>query len=181
MSAPDRGQFVENGQTWLALTAAALPISTAYEWCVQANCGAVVLFSGTIRDHSEGRDGVQFLTYEAYEEQAVPKMKEIAEQLRLRWPSVGRIVLHHRIGRIDVGESSVIVVVSSPHRPDAFEAARFGIDALKSTVPIWKHEVWDAGADWGTGAHDLVRASAVGSKPSDSSPSDSSPTQEDSI
>ena len=174
MSAPDIGQFVENGQTWLALTTAALPISTAYEWCIQANCGAVVLFSGTIRDHSEGRDGVKYLTYEAYEEQAVPKMKEISEQIRLRWPSLGRIVLHHRTGRIAVGESSVIVVVSSPHRADAFESARFAIDALKSTVPIWKHEVWDAGADWGTGAHDLVRASTVGSIPSDSTP-----TQED--
>ena len=174
MSAPDLGQFVENGQTWLALTARSLPIAAAYEWAIQPTCGAVVLFSGTIRDHSEGRDGVKFLTYEAYEEHAVPKMKEIAEQIRVRWPSVGRIVLHHRTGRINVGESSVIVVVSSPHRPDAFESARFGIDALKSTVPIWKHEVWNAGADWGTGAHDLVRANVVGS-----TPSDSTPTQED--
>jgi molybdopterin synthase catalytic subunit len=163
MSVPETGQFVHSGQTWLALTQGPIGVAAGYEWATRDDCGAVVLFSGTIRNHSEGRDDVQFLTYEAYEEQAVPKMQDIADEIRRRWPDTGRIVLHHRVGRVDVGDSSVIVVVSAPHRPEGFEAARFGIDALKASVPIWKHEVWNAGSDWGTGAHDLIQASGVSS------------------
>ena len=147
----------------MGITAAQLPVAEAYEWAVRADCGAVVLFSGTVRDHAEGRSGVQHLTYEAYEEQAVPKMAEIATEVRGRWPATGQIVLLHRTGKLGLGESSVIVVVSSPHRPEAFEAGRYAIDALKATVPIWKHEVWDGGSDWGTGAHDVQTASEVSS------------------
>lgn len=147
----------------MGIAAAQLPVAEAYEWAVRADCGAVVLFSGTVRDHAEGRSGVQHLTYEAYEEQAVPKMAEIAAEVRTRWPATGQIVLLHRTGKLGLGESSVIVVVSSPHRPEAFEAGRYAIDALKATVPIWKHEVWDSGSDWGTGAHDVQTASEVSS------------------
>ena len=147
----------------MGITAAQLPVAEAYEWAVRADCGADVLFSGTVRDHAEGRSGVQHLTYEAYEEQAVPKMAEIATEVRGRWPATGQIVLLHRTGKLGLGESSVIVVGSSPHRPEAFEAGRYAIDALKATVPIWKHEVWDGGSDWGTGAHDVQTASEVSS------------------
>jgi molybdopterin synthase catalytic subunit len=145
-----------DGETWCGITPDPLPVGTAYEWAVRPDCGAVVLFSGTIRDHAEGRTGVQHLTYEAYEEQAVPKLQAIADDVRRRWPSVGRVALLHRTGRMALGESSVVVVVSTPHRPEAFAAAKFAIDALKVSVPIWKHEVWAEGADWGTGASDLV-------------------------
>jgi len=151
----------ELGDTWVGITADELPVGAAYEWAVRAGCGAVVLFSGTVRDHADGRPGVQHLTYEAYEEQAVPKLAEIASEIRVRWPDTGRVVLLHRTGRIEVGESTVIVVVSSPHRPNAFEAGRFAIDALKASVPIWKHEVWDGGSDWGTGAQVPVAAGNV--------------------
>jgi molybdopterin synthase catalytic subunit len=151
------------GNNWLGLTAQELPIGAAYEWAVRPDCGAVVLFSGTIRNHAEGREGVQHLTYEAYEEQAVVRFAAISAELRVRWPDVGRVVLLHRIGELQIGESSVIAIVSSPHRPDAFEAARFAIDALKETAPIWKHEVWADGADWGTGAHDIRDAQSIGS------------------
>ena len=150
-----------DGNTWIGLTADVLPIAHAYEWAVRPDCGAVVLFSGTVRDHAEGRSGVQHLTYEAYEEQAEPKMAEIAQEVRRRWPHTGAIVLLHRTGQLLLGESSVIVVVSSPHRPEAFEAGRYAIDALKASVPIWKHEVWDGGSDWGTGAHVLTPAADV--------------------
>ncbi|CAB4900205.1 unannotated protein [freshwater metagenome] len=149
------------GNTWVGITADTLPIAAAYEWAVRDDCGAVVLFSGTVRDHAEGRSGVQHLTYEAYDEQAPIKMHEIADQVRERWPDTGRVVLLHRTGRLEIGESSVIVVVSSPHRPEAFEAGRYAIDALKASVPIWKHEVWADGSDWGTGAHDVVPPDAV--------------------
>ena len=150
-----------SGDDWVGITADHLPIAAAYEWAVRPACGAVVLFSGTVRDHAEGRAGVQHLTYEAYEEQAVPKMSDIAGEVRRRWPQTGRVVLLHRTGRLELGESSVIVVVSSPHRPEAFEAGRFAIDALKVSVPIWKHEVWEGGSDWGTGAESLISASSV--------------------
>ena len=129
---------------------------------MRPRCGAVVLFSGTIRDHAEGREGVEHLTYEAYEEQVVPRFAAIGDELRRRWTDVGRVALLHRVGRLTVGESSVIAVVSAPHRAGAFEAARFAIDALKESAPIWKHEVWADGADWGTGAADLRDARAVG-------------------
>jgi molybdopterin synthase catalytic subunit len=150
------------GNNWFGLTTQELPIGAAYKWAVRPDCGAVVLFSGTIRNHAEGRDGVQHLSYEAYEEQAVVRFEAIGAELRVRWPDVGRVVLLHRTGKLQIGESSVIAIVSTPHRPSAFEAARFAIDALKETAPIWKHEVWADGADWGTGAHDISDAQSVG-------------------
>lgn len=147
---------------WFGLTASELPIGGAYEWAVRPSCGAVVLFSGTIRDHAEGRHGVEHLTYEAYEEQVVPRFAEIGAELRRRWPDTGRVALLHRTGRLEIGESSVVAVVSAPHRAEAFEAARYAIDALKESAPIWKHEVWADGADWGTGSHDIRDPRAVG-------------------
>ncbi len=150
-----------DGETWIALTDLELPVGAVYDWAVRPSCGAVVLFSGTVRDHADGRDDVTHLTYEAYEEQAVPRMAQIDVELRIRWPAVGRVALLHRLGRLGLGESSVIVAVSSPHRPEAFEAARFGIDALKAGVPIWKHEVWNAGSDWALGAQQITVPGAV--------------------
>ncbi|MEO6126435.1 MAG: molybdenum cofactor biosynthesis protein MoaE [Ilumatobacteraceae bacterium] len=151
---------------WLGIAAGELPVAAAYEWAVRPGCGAVVLFSGTVRDHAEGRDGVQYLTYEAYDEQAVAKMSDIVNEIRTRWPSTGAVAMLHRTGRIEIGESTVVVVVSSPHRAEAFEAGRYGIDALKASVPIWKHEVWDGGSDWGTGAHVVTDAADVPRAPS---------------
>jgi molybdopterin synthase catalytic subunit len=150
-----------DGDDWLGLTDAQLPVGAMYDWCVRPDCGAVVLFSGTVRDHAEGRSDVQYLEYEAYDEMVVPKLAEIVAETRARWPQVGRIALVHRVGRLELGESSVVVSVSAPHRPEAFAAARFAIDALKVSVPVWKREVWAAGSDWGTGAADLIDAGEV--------------------
>ncbi|MEX2626430.1 MAG: molybdenum cofactor biosynthesis protein MoaE [Ilumatobacteraceae bacterium] len=158
-----------DGDDWLGLTELVLPVGEAYEWAVRPDCGAVVLFSGTVRDHADGREGVTELTYEAYETQVVPRLRELAAETRVRWPTLGRLVLLHRTGRLEPGESSVIVVASAPHRAEAFEAARFAIDALKASVPIWKHEVWADGADWGTGAVPPVDPAAVRSGPSSAS------------
>jgi len=152
-----------DGDDWLGLTADSLPIGDLYEWCVRPDCGAVVLFSGTVRDHAEGRAGVDFLEYEAYDEMVVPKLAEIAAETRARWPQVRRIALVHRVGRLALSESSVVAAVSAPHRPEAFAAARFAIDALKVSVPVWKREVWSDGSDWGTGASVLVPATEVAS------------------
>ena len=150
---------IQNGVdevTWLDLTDAELRPGSVYDWAVHPSCGAVVMFSGIVRDHAEGRDDVKALTYEAYEAQVVPKMQAIVDEARSRWSDIVKVAVHHRTGRLELGESSVLVVVSSPHRPEAFEAARFLIDALKSSIPIWKREHWSEGDDWGTNAHDLV-------------------------
>lgn len=144
------------GDDWFAVSTNVLPVAVAYQWSVLPSCGAVVLFSGTVRDHAEGRDGVTHLTYEAYEEQVVPVFERIASEMRRRWPSVGRVAMLHRVGRLLLGESSVVVAVSAAHRGEAFEAARFGIDTLKTSAPIWKRESWEDGEDWGTGAQAIV-------------------------
>ena len=150
LAAPDAGH------DWLALTSSVLSVGAVYNWTVQPQCGAVVLFSGTVRDHAEGRAGVSLLEYEAYESQVVPRLAAIAAQIRLDHQGVGRVALLHRVGPLAVTEPSVIVAVSSAHRPEAFAAARYGIDALKATVPIWKREHWSGGTDWGLAATQIA-------------------------
>lgn len=156
---------------WFAIGDDPLPVGEVYEWAVLARCGAVVLFSGTVRDHAVDEHGalrsdVQHLVYEAFVERALDSFAAIAAEVRRRWPETGRVALLHRTGRLELGESSVLAVVSAPHRPEAFAAARYAIDALKASAPIWKHETWAGGtdgpgSDWGTGAHDLVDPAEV--------------------
>ena len=112
-------------------------------------------FLGVVRDHAEGRAGVRAMTYEAYEEPALRVMGEIADAARHRWPDLERIALLHRVGELALSEPSVAVAVSSPHRDAAFDAARFCIDTLKETVPIWKQEHWSEGSDWALGEHPI--------------------------
>jgi molybdopterin synthase catalytic subunit len=140
---------------WIAVSAGELPANDALQWAILPRCGAVTLFAGTVRDHAEGRTGVTEVEYEAYVEQAGPKLAAVAAEARARCPAIGRIALLHRTGRLCVGEVSVVVVVSAPHRAEAFEAGRWCIDTLKATAPIWKRETWEDGAGWGTGARDV--------------------------
>jgi molybdopterin synthase catalytic subunit len=128
------------------------------------DCGASVVFTGMVRDHSDGRPGVRSLDYEAYEEEVTPRLAAIATEARTRWPSVGRLVLLHRTGHLDVGEPSVVVGASAPHRDEAFEAARFCIDTLKATAPIWKRETWDGGEDWSACAHPVDEVTGPGGR-----------------
>jgi molybdopterin synthase catalytic subunit len=146
---------------WVALGDEPLPVAAALEWAVQPHCGAVVLFTGIVRDHAEGRTNVTALEYEAYEEEAAPRMAAIAAEARRRWPGLGRLALLHRTGKLAVTEASVVVVASAPHRPEAFAAARWCIDTLKATVPIWKRETWDGGEDWSACAHPVAEVSEV--------------------
>lgn len=113
--------------------------------------GATALFLGTARDHSDGKAGVTHLEYEAYAEQVEGKLREICDAAVEKWPVLA-VVVEHRIGDVAVGEASVAVAVSTAHRGDAFEAARFLIDELKQRVPIWKREHWPGGAEWVEGA-----------------------------
>jgi molybdopterin synthase catalytic subunit len=108
--------------------------------------GAVCLFVGTVRSTNRGR-AVLRLEYEAYEEMALPLMEEIAAETERAFP-VTDVRLVHRLGRLDIGEASVAVAVSSPHRAEAFAACRFAIDALKARVPIWKKEFYADGSEW---------------------------------
>ncbi len=147
---------VDDGDTWLELTESPLDVGVAYDWAVIPRCGAIVVFSGTVRDHSEGRDGVTALEYESFDTEVLRKFAEIAAQMRQLWTGLGRIALIHRLGMLHLGESSVLVVVSSPHRPEAFAAAQFGIDVLKASVPIWKREKWATGNDWAINSHAIV-------------------------
>jgi molybdopterin synthase catalytic subunit len=149
-----------DGDTWIGLSASALPVDEAAAWGVRPDCGGLVLFSGTARDHADGRPGVYRLEYEAYEEQVVPRLHGVAEEARVRWPMVGRIALLHRVGVLEIGESAVVVAVSAPHRDEAFAAARFCIDTLKRSVPIWKRESWTGGESWGLEAQHIVDAGA---------------------
>ena len=146
--------------TWIAVVNETLPIGEIYEWSVSPDCGAVVLFSGVVRNYADGRTGVSKLSYEAYEEQAVARMHAIANEVRATWKDLGKITMIHRVGDLGLGESAVVTCVSSPHRPAAFEAARFCIDALKASVPIWKKEEWDGGSDWGTRSQDISEVSS---------------------
>jgi molybdopterin synthase catalytic subunit len=113
----------------------------------------VVGFFGVVRDNAEGREGVVAVEYEAYEEQVLPRLAELAASARSHFGELGRVVLWHRTGRLAVGETSVAVVVSAPHRSEAFDACRYLIDTLKTTLPIWKLEHWQGGSGWSPSAH----------------------------
>jgi molybdopterin synthase catalytic subunit len=108
--------------------------------------GAVALFYGVVRNENLGRR-VQHLEYDAYPEMAIKKMREVADEVRARFPVTGVGVLH-RIGRLEIGETSLLVAVSSGHRKEAFEACHFAVDRIKQIVPVWKKEVWEDGSEW---------------------------------
>jgi molybdopterin synthase catalytic subunit len=141
---------------WVGVTADPLPLPEVAAFVDRADCGGTVVFTGTVRDHSEGRPGVVSLEYEAYEEEVSPRLAAIAAEARSRWPDVGRLVLLHRTGLLGVGEASVVVAAAAPHRAEAFDAARFCIDTVKATAPIWKREAWSGGEDWSACAHPVV-------------------------
>ena len=114
--------------------------------------GAIVTFLGLVRNHNAGRQ-VRFLEYEAYEPLALKTFEQISAETYSRWPHV-RLALHHRIGRLEIGEASVAIVVSAPHRKPAFDAALEGINRLKKLVPIWKKEHFADGEVWVEGEWD---------------------------
>jgi len=115
-----------------------------------ADCGAVATFVGLVRNENGGRR-VLWLEYEAYEPLAEKSFARIDEEAGERWPSVG-LAIHHRIGRLDIGEASVVIAAGSPHRADAFAACRYAIERIKQIAPIWKHEHFEGGETWIEGA-----------------------------
>jgi molybdopterin synthase catalytic subunit len=137
-----------SASTWVAITEAPLSSDELSAWVVRPNCGAVVTFSGVVRDHSRAHNDVVALEYETSPELAEKRINEIVAVARERWPSLEAVAIHHRVGTVELSDTTVVVVVSSPHRADAFDAARFCIDTLKETVPMWKREIWVGGSAW---------------------------------
>jgi molybdopterin synthase catalytic subunit len=114
-----------------------------------AGDGATVVFDGFVRNESHGR-ATKFLDYEAYEPMALSKMREIGAQIHQKF-AIHRVAMVHRLGRLELGETSVLIAVSAAHRAAAFDACRYAIDTLKKTVPIWKKEYFEDGAVWADG------------------------------
>lgn len=116
------------------------------------DCGAITTFAGVVRGETAtgtGLRGTDFLNYEAYTEMAERMLAQIGDEIQARWPKVMGVSILHRIGRIEVGEPSVVIAVATPHRDDGcFEACRYAIERLKAIVPIWKEENWSDGQVW---------------------------------
>lgn len=117
-----------------------------YRQVLQDSNGAVVTFCGVVRNHANNKP-TRYLVYEAYPEMAEKKMAEIGAQIAAKW-AIEDVGIVHRVGRLGIGEISVLIAVSAPHRAEAFEACRYAIDRLKETVPIWKKEVGEDGEEW---------------------------------
>jgi molybdopterin synthase catalytic subunit len=112
----------------------------------QPDCGALATFVGLVRDHNAGRR-VLWIDYEAYEPLARRTLEQIGAETAERWPSV-RLAIHHRTGRVEIGEASVVIVAASPHRNDAFGACRYAIERVKQIAPVWKREYFEGGEVW---------------------------------
>jgi molybdopterin synthase catalytic subunit len=139
---------VSGGADAFRVTFEPLSLDEVSRLVVQPHAGAVAVFAGVVRNVSGGKD-VAFLEYEAYQEMAVDKLRQVAEEARTRWPEIIDIAIVQRLGHLDVGEAAVVIAVSSSHRDrGCFEACRYAIDRLKQVVPIWKKEVGPGGEAW---------------------------------
>ncbi|HVW12189.1 MAG TPA: molybdenum cofactor biosynthesis protein MoaE [Mucilaginibacter sp.] len=130
----------------IIITDKRLDIRACIDWVMTPQSGGIDVFIGTVRDATKGRKVVR-LEFEAYEPMALKEMEKIAKQAFEKWP-VQKLVIHHRVGVLEVGEAPVVIAVSCAHRDAAFEACRFVIDTLKRTVPIWKKEIFEDGETW---------------------------------
>ncbi len=151
-AAADRASPAGAADTVERLTRAAIDTRALVRELLQGEDGAAVIFEGVVRNHSGGR-ATRFLEYEAYEPMALAKMREITAKARQRF-RIGRIGIVHRLGRLEIGEASVVIVVTAGHRRPAFEACQYAIDRLKRIVPIWKKEFFADGAVWVEGEPD---------------------------
>lgn len=131
-----------------AIAFAPLSLEEVYALADDAGNGAVVVMSGMVRNQTDGKPVVA-LEYQAYEPMAMQVFRQIAADIRHKWSNVNRVVIHHRIGRLQIGEISVLVAVGCPHRSEAFAACKYAIDTLKHNAPIWKKEHWtDGSSSW---------------------------------
>ncbi|MGD0095460.1 MAG: molybdenum cofactor biosynthesis protein MoaE [Terracidiphilus sp.] len=145
----EAGQMIEEATQVIALCTQPIDAERWIEAAKRGEDGAVVVFDGIVRNHTHGRETL-YLDYEAYEEMAERQLTALAATARSRF-GVRHVTMIHRLGRLKVGETSVLIVVASAHRAHAFEACRWLIDTLKKTVPIWKKETFADGAVWAAG------------------------------
>jgi len=124
----------------------ALSLDAVVREVASDDAGAIATFTGTVRNNARGRT-VEYLEYEAYEGMAEQMMAELAEALKARY-DIEQVAIHHRVGRVEIGEPSVVIAVSGAHRQDALAACKEAIDTLKETVPLWKKEVYEGGEEW---------------------------------
>jgi len=137
-----------NAKDSFAITIAPLAIVDIYELANDPANGAIVLMSGTVRNKTDSRL-VSSLEYQAYEPMAINVFKSISQEIRHQWQDVNRVVIHHRVGRLEIGQISVLVAVGCPHRSEAFAACQYAINNLKHNAPIWKKEHWqDGSSSW---------------------------------
>ena len=118
------------------------------DWAMSEKSGGINIFIGSVRDNTKGRT-VKYLDYDVYENMALSEMKKIANYCKKKW-EIHKILIHHRIGKLEVGDISVVIVVSAPHRKETFLACQYAIDTLKLKVPIWKKEIFEDGKEWVT-------------------------------
>ena len=131
-----------------AINFAPLSLEEVYRLAEAPANGAVVVMSGMVRNQTDGKPVIA-LEYQAYEPMAIQVFCQIAADIRNNWLDVNRVVIHHRVGRLQIGEISVLVAVGCPHRSEAFAACRYAIDTLKHNAPIWKKEHWaDGSSSW---------------------------------
>jgi molybdopterin synthase catalytic subunit/molybdopterin converting factor small subunit len=152
----DRGRALEDGDEValippvsggaFRLSTEPLDLQAAVTEAASDDAGAVATFVGTVRRSSRGRD-VLYLEYEAFEEMAEPMLARLADELKATH-GLCEVAIHHRLGRVEIGEPSVVIAVSAPHRAAALEACREAIDTLKGTIPLWKKEVYAGGEEW---------------------------------
>jgi molybdopterin synthase catalytic subunit len=144
---------VSGGADSFRLTHHLIALDETVSSVVRPEMGAVAVFVGVVRNSSEGKP-VSALEYEAYEEMAIAKMRQIAEEARARWPQIGDVAIVQRVGHLEVGQLAVVIAVASPHRQEGcFEACRYAIDRLKQIVPIWKKEIGPLGEEWVEGEY----------------------------
>jgi molybdopterin synthase catalytic subunit len=129
------------------ITSEPLSVDDVVARLAQPTAGAVTTFVGVVRGVTEGRQ-TSYLEYEAYPEMAERELRRIGDEIRRRWATVEEVAIVHRMGRLQVGETIVVIAVSSAHRQELFDATRYAIDRLKQIVPIWKREVWTDGSEW---------------------------------
>ncbi len=138
----------KHDQDSLVITFAPLSLAEVYALAEDNANGAIVVMSGTVRHQTDGK-AVVALEYQAYEPMVLHIFRQIAHEIRQRWADANRVVIHHRTGRLEIGEISVLVAVGCPHRAEAFQACQYAIDTLKHNAPIWKKEHWaDGSSSW---------------------------------